>query len=83
MIQFSRDGTKVKATVTVEVPNYDTRLFSFMWECNGEAYAGLLSKRMDARMRDHLEDIRRDAYNDGWKDAKSKRVKQTGFGNWW
>lgn len=83
MIVFSRDGTKVKASINTPIPNYDVRVFNFMWECGGEAYAGLLAAAMHREMHDKLKAIRADAYEKGWKDAKAKKTKETWFGSWW
>lgn len=41
-------------------------------------------KRVCKDLCDKLEQIRREEYNAGWKDAKSKKVaKRTWFKSWW
>lgn len=83
MIQFSRNGTLVRCTVPLQVPNYEKRLFHFEWETNSPAFAGLLSAEMDKRLHAELERIRREAYERGWKDAKAKKPKETYFDMGW
>lgn len=52
--------------------------------CEDDAYAILLRARIEKDLSDKLEAIRREAYNEGWKDAKSKKVaKRTWFKSWW
>lgn len=83
MIRFSRDGTVVRATVSCPIPNYESRDFWFQWIPGDEAYAGLLSAALQTRMVDQLERIRREAYEQGWKDAKAKTVRRKHFRMGW
>lgn len=45
--------------------------------------AELLKKQLDSHLSSNLERIRREAYNEGWKDAKAKVKKKTWFAGWW
>jgi len=83
MIYLSRNGTLVRCTVHLRVPNYELRLFHFEWETNNRAFAGLLSAEMDKQLQTELERIRREAYERGWKDAKAKKPKETYFDMGW
>lgn len=83
MISFKRDGSTVGIAVTVQVPNYDGRVYHTQWNAGGEAYAGFLSAAMNEQMREALRNIRKEAYEQGWKDAKAKRTKENWFGGWW
>jgi len=83
MIRFTRNGTKVRCTVCVSIPNLDARCFFFEWETGAEYAAGLLSDKAEREMRSELESIRRKAYEQGYKDAKAKARKQTYFATGW
>jgi len=78
MIRFTRDGTRVKCTVATDVPNYDSRQFYFYWETEREYAAGLLSAHLTETYENNVGEIRREAYERGWKDAKAHRAKN----NW-
>lgn len=83
MIRFTREGTAVRVTISLAVPNYESRDFWFDRETNAGAYAGLLSAEFQKQMHDSLEKIRRESYREGWKDAKAKKSKRTYFRLGW
>lgn len=83
MISFKRDGTVVRSDVTIFVPNYEARVFYFKWEAGSGAYAGFVSAQMQREMNAGLKAIRKDAYEQGWKDAKAKRTKEEWFSGTW
>jgi len=81
MIDFRIDGTKVK--IFIEVGVFD-KMVVFTHECSHDYFAHLMRDSYINHMNRKLEKIRREAYNQGWKDAKSKKVaKNTFFSNWW
>ena len=73
MIEISRSGTKVKLTFDLFIPHDTTRCFDFTWETGNEWFAGLLTAAMSNALWDKTQYIRRKAYENGWKDAKSHR----------
>ena len=59
-------------------------IFTTQFNCKSDAYAILLAQRMSDDMQNKLESIRREYYNLGWKEAKSKKSpKRTWFSGWW
>lgn len=77
MIEIKRTGTKVELDMTTYVPNYDNRTFQFFWECGGELLAGLLTGHLIDALWKEVKEIRNEAYERGWSDAKSKKAKAT------
>lgn len=83
MIEFSLEEKKVRVKITSTIG------LGWAWlvtvnECEAKPYAILLKDRLEKDMSNKLEAIRREAYNEGWKDAKSKKVaKKTWFKSWW
>ena len=83
MIAFERSGKDVRATVEIKVPDYEPREFYFDWRCEDAAYAGLLTAEMRNQINAALAAIRREEYNNGWRDAKAKQGRQSIFiGSW-
>ena len=80
---INREGESIRVSITVTIPHFDDRVFSLEWNCGSEVYAGLLTEAIRKQTQDTLEDIRRRAYEDGWKDAKGKRRKQNHFSGCW
>ncbi len=80
---ITRQGKQVALAVTVNIPFYDDRMFTLEWNCDSEVYAGLLADAMQRQTKETLKAIRREAYNEGWRDAKAKRKKATWFGGCW
>jgi len=48
-----------------------------------DVHAELLNQAFNKRMEAKLEQIRREAYNQGWKDKSAHRKKETWFSKWW
>lgn len=79
-IYFKREGNKVMASIVIDVPNWDARVFSFAFDCGGEAYAGLLTAEMQRQIQVEIENIRRDEYESGWHDkAAHKGARRSWF----
>lgn len=72
MIKISHEENNVviQATLTVK---YD---LNFRLERNSILDAILLKNQIQKDLDARIEKIRKDAYNLGWKDAKSKREKK-------
>lgn len=82
MIEFKRNENKVVIQVKHGI-FYDGGYFEF--ELNqGFAYqAELMKRQFEKHMKHQLARVQREAYNQGWKDAKAKVKKETEFwGNW-
>lgn len=84
-IDFQKNGTKVECKVTIDVPyNPNGGVWTFDFEHSDNFYAGFACDAMGNQMRTAIEKMRRDAYEQGWKDAKSKKVeKQIWFRRFW
>lgn len=77
MIKVWKSGTQIK--LEVDPGMSDKSVMYFYWNCGTEWYTELLRKQLDERLRASLQKIREDAYNDGWKDAKAKKMRRTWF----
>lgn len=79
MLAIVRDNSDVIVKLDLHVPTYETRVFGFTFKCGNEVYAGLLTQAMREAVSDALMAARKQAYDQGWADAKAKRAKQTWF----
>lgn len=61
------------------MPTWNERTFQFSFNCGGEAYAGLLTKALRDALGDAVQAVRREAYEEGWRDAKAKTAKRDYF----
>ena len=82
MFKFSREGTRVKITVTASIPNDCTRDFFCYWETNAEWAAGLLVQLFNKTLSERVSASKQFFYNQGWADAKAKRQKEIWFSPW-
>jgi hypothetical protein len=81
VLNFKREGTKVIAVIEANV-SQDKRFLHFSWDTNDEMWGELLQENLQNGLRLKLEDIRRKAYESGWKDARGKRKRETWFSGW-
>lgn len=80
MITIERtDNTKV--TVKLEDGPLGTT-FWFNYQCGNEFYAALLARHFQAKLGDLIERVRKEEYNRGYKDGRSKRKKIDCFYSW-
>lgn len=78
-IDIERKGTHVAVKVTVHIPFYEPRVWTFEWNAASEAYAGLLAEHFRKGFNDRVRAIREEAYTKGWEDHKKRRPKDTWF----
>jgi len=80
MITFERSDTELKVIVETNLGSS----YWLYWKCSDKQYAMLLREHIEQKLSRKLEQIRRESYEQGWKDAKSKKVaKKTWFKSWW
>ncbi len=66
-----------KVTIEIGVQGYNV---PFSYTMDSEFSATLLSNAARETFYTMIQQVRREAYNDGWKDAKSKKLpKRTEF----
>lgn len=82
MINFTRKGTQVIAEIETDI-EIAARCFNLGYTCSDEVYACLLVRNWEKKLRSSLQEIRRRAYDEGWKDSKAKTAKQTWFAGGW
>ena len=79
MVNITSDGTRVHLSMTIGMGD-DRPRFSF------DAGSILAAKCIARCMREAFETTvriaRRDAYEQGWRDAKAKRAKSKHFSGW-
>lgn len=80
MIQFRKLDNKVKVHISSNLGvDYVTSIGCH----DDDQFAMLLRDHLQTKMYDMLEEIRRQAYNDGWNDKQKRKPKQTWFrGSW-
>ena len=77
-IRVRRDGSKV-SLMTEGVKGHNC-FFSF--HAPDEFYARLVESAMYDELRKLVQDIRKESYERGWKDARAKRAKETYHSPW-
>jgi hypothetical protein len=79
MINITRDGTKVRLAVGTRIPTDKAYDYLFYWDCGCVEYAGLLSEAMRNQLGEVVKAARKEAYEQGFRDAKGKRRKNDWF----
>jgi hypothetical protein len=72
MIHIGNTGSNVEATVQAPYPIGNLR-FCLSWNAGSEWAASLLAHTLRRALGEKLANIRSEAYQQGWKDAKAKR----------
>jgi len=55
----------------------------FAYNAGHPSYAGLAAHALREQFSDHMQSVRKAAYEQGYKDARAKRKKQTVFEGCW
>lgn len=83
MIEIFKDGNKVKGKFTTSIGNGWYWTFTIA-TCEDDPYAIMLTERMQKDLAKKLEQIRKESYEEGWRDAKAKKSgKRDWFKSWW
>ena len=82
MIKFKREGNDAVCVISLDMPFWNTRDFHFTWSTGSEVCSSLLTKHAEEALKTALRKVRETAYNQGWKDAKSKKRKEDWFISW-
>ena len=79
MIRITNDNDRVVLTVDTTIGwKYEPS-----WRASGgEDHAFFVADSMKKHLFNKLVEIRREAYEEGWKDAKKKTAKKTWFKGW-
>lgn len=79
-MRFSRNGGDVLFIVEVAgVCSVDKRYPNFKFSTSDELYAALLTNALNQQFDTLAKEIKRDAYEQGWADAKAKKSKEQYF----
>lgn len=78
-IAFIHAGEKTECKVTINVPFCGPVTWTFNHAHTDKYYSALACMQMQMQLGDALEAIRREAYEQGWKEAKAHKGGQT---NW-
>ena len=83
MITIKRDNEKVVIEVDTDLANdcagHTYSLIPFLWNTEQPYLADVLCRYIRKLLQDRVRTIREQEYERGWKDAKSKRAKETWF----
>lgn len=81
-MRFTRNGeptcTEVLLKIELDLP-IERKLFILKWECERQYAAELLRQYLEKEYCDTIQKAHKDAYEQGWKDAKSKTRKKRNF----
>lgn len=85
-IQFTKNDENPRTCTEVYVKintglSIERSIIPFNFDCCSQYSAELLLRHLRFELDKSLEKIRENAYNRGWKDAKSKQKKLTTFFN--
>lgn len=82
MITIKREDTKM--VITIDPGMSDEKVAALKWDCHQDWYAELLVDRCSDQLYNKLRQIRREAYERGWKDRASRKTKkETDFLGYW
>lgn len=79
MLEIKRDGSKVTIAVESYVPTCGKRLAYFSIEAGSDWAAGLLREHIATAIRSRIQAIRRETYEQGWRDHQKRIQKKTFF----
>lgn len=82
MLEISSDKNIITLKILCGYP-IGNIWYSPSFTTSDEAYAKLLTHNMRENMHASIADIRRAAYESGWKDAKAKNKKKEWFSRMW
>ena len=86
MLQVYRDNSKVAIAIdtnlSVDCEGLKGAILRFSFECGQPYLADSLTRYIRRLLEDNVARVRKNAYNEGWADAKAKRAKQTHFSPW-
>lgn len=78
MIHFERYENKVKVIIEYKTWGYKANLWLY-WNADSEVAADAVVSQIIEQYQTSIEAELKAAYEQGWKDAKAKRKKQTWF----
>ena len=79
MISFKRDNTDAVVNISIDVPFCEKMVFAMCFKCGTAEYAGLLTEAMKQQVGAAISAARKEAYEQGWRNAKAKRGKEGWF----
>ena len=79
-ITFEKDDCFVIIKVDVGLRDVEKSVLPFQFNCGMEFSASLLRSHLETRLGDMIERAHGIAYEQGYKDGRSKRRKLTSFG---
>lgn len=84
-INFTRNGqpdcTEVEARIDANLP-VEKCILHFSWETGHQYTAVLLARHLGKELGAAIQTAHRNGYEQGWRDAKSKKRKKKGFLFW-
>lgn len=78
-ITFGIDGEDIILDISISTIFADDRTITFHHNSGDDGYASIIAEKMQRELDKHIEAVRKDAYEEGRKDAKRKSTKRTYF----
>jgi hypothetical protein len=79
VIRIRRDGKSTVLHFDLRIPTWETRSYPLRFDCDGEAYAGLLTAALQKELENTVRQLRSEAYAEGWADARAKKRRADSF----
>jgi GTP cyclohydrolase II len=78
-ILFHPEAERLECKVTITIPYHGDVLWTFSCTHSDKYYAALACLQMQEQMGGALSAMRQEAYEKGWKDARSRKVGKDGW----
>lgn len=79
-VNINMDGNLAVIEVTFRSGAAGNYIYKFTNTCSQKSYAGLVVDAIQDQFNDHLADIRRNAYLEGYEHGRNHKRKYTWFG---
>lgn len=76
-IEFVPAGEKLECKVTIDVPFHGPVTWTFNHTHSDKYYAALACRQMQNEMGEALIAMRKEAYEQGWKEARARKSGKT------
>lgn len=83
MLSFKRQNSDVIIRLDYTTPCAGSYYTTFNWGHNDASTASLRADSLNRQLSARLKSIREEAYDQGWRDAKTKKARKTWFSGTW
>lgn len=73
------NGKSIEVKLTFRCGYAGNYIYTFEHNAGAKSHAGILAETIYEQFTDHIKQIRKAAYNEGWGDKTKRRTKRTDF----